>query len=67
MGKVFIYTIAGLMAVLLLFMLSLALGSVSIPIQDIIAILLGKERGWQILHIVILLWNPVFLRLLRHF
>ena len=45
MGKVFIYTIAGLMAVLLLFMLSLALGSVSIPIQDIIAILLGKGEG----------------------
>lgn len=45
MGKVFIYTIAGLMAILLLFMLSLALGSVSIPIQDIIAILLGKGEG----------------------
>ena len=45
MGKVFTYTIAGLMAVLLLFMLSLALGSVSIPIQDIIAILLGKGEG----------------------
>ena len=45
MGKVFIYTIAGLMAVLLLFILSLALGSVSIPIQDIIAILLGKGEG----------------------
>lgn len=45
MGKVFTYTIAGLMAVLLLFILSLALGSVSIPIQDIIAILLGKEEG----------------------